>query len=203
MSEMNPLRAVERRAWTLNFQDGLWDIFLGLLFLGGGLRGLTDSLWCYLLVAAGVLTFLVGKPYVTLPRIGRINFGPRRKARMSIVRVAVVAAFICTTAIFFMVVANQGVRSDYLGWFFVFLVTCVFLLMALLMDFNRLYGYTVLIAAFMVITEVYGRPMGDWAQILAGLVPLIIGAILFGRFLHRYPAGNREAVAESMNNGCS
>ena len=203
MSETNPLRAVERRAWTLNFQDGLWDIFLGLLFLGGGLRGLTDSLWCYLLVAAGVLVFLVGKPYVTLPRIGRIQFGPRRKARMNVVRVAVLAAFIGTTVIFVMVVTNQGIRGDYLGWFFAVLVPAVFLLMAYLMDFNRLYGYTVLIAVFMVITEVYGHPMSDWAQTVAGLVPLIIGTVLLGRFLHKYPAGDREAVAESMTNGCS
>lgn len=203
MSETNPLRAVERRAWTLNFQDGLWDIFLGLVFLGGGLRGLTDSLWCYLLVAAGVLVFLVGKPYLTLPRIGRIQFGSRRKARMNVVRVAVVTAFIGTAAIFVMVVTHQGIRGDYLGWFFVFLVPAVFLLMAYLMDFNRLYGYTVLIAVFMMITEVYGHPMGDWAQIVAGLVPLIIGTVLFGRFLHRYPAVDHEPAAESGNHGRS
>ena len=36
MSEMIDLHHVERRAWRLYFQDGLWDIFLGLLFLGWG-----------------------------------------------------------------------------------------------------------------------------------------------------------------------
>ena len=50
MSEMIDLHHVERRAWRLYFQDGLWDIFLGLLFLGTGLRALTGNLWFYLLV---------------------------------------------------------------------------------------------------------------------------------------------------------
>jgi len=67
MSEMIDLHHVERRAWRLYFQDGLWDIFLGLLFLGTGLRALTGNLWFYLLVLAGVLALILGKRWITLP----------------------------------------------------------------------------------------------------------------------------------------
>ena len=86
MSQMINLQDVERRAWTLYFQDGLWDIFFGLLFLGGGLRALTGNLWYYLLVAAGVLVLILGKRWITLPRLGQINTArSARRARTSCV----------------------------------------------------------------------------------------------------------------------
>ena len=36
MSQMMNLKDAERKAWTIHYEDGLWDIFFGLLFLGGG-----------------------------------------------------------------------------------------------------------------------------------------------------------------------
>jgi hypothetical protein len=54
-----------------------------------------------------------------------------------------------------------------------------------------------------VIVELYGHPTSDWAQIVVGLVPLTIGAVLFGRFLHKYPAVDQEAMAKSGNHGGS
>ena len=204
MSETNALQDIERRAWTFNHQDGLWDIFLGLVFLGCGLRGLSDSLWFYLLVAAAVLALLVGKRFVTLPRIGLINFGSRRKARINIVRVAVLAAVIFTAGVItMMAVTSNGISGDFLGWIFVLLVPGVFLLMAYLLDFNRLYGYTVPIAGFMVFAEFFGDPTGAWAQIVAGFIPLTVGTVLFGRFLRDYPIVDHETQTESRTNGLS
>ncbi|MCG6950128.1 MAG: hypothetical protein LJE93_14545 [Acidobacteria bacterium] len=201
MPDNDPIRDIERRAWTLYFEDGLWDIFLGLTFLGGGLRSLTDNLWCYLLVAAGVLVFILGKLLVTAPRVGQIKYGPRRKARLNAVRVAGLAAMIFTAVILVMIVAGADVDRNVVGWIFVFVVSGVFLLMAYFMDFNRLYGYTVLIAAFMVITEIRGDPMAARAQIVAGLVPLTVGTILFARFLRDHPVVHQNAITEDGNHG--
>lgn len=203
MSQMISLQDVERRAWTLYFQDGLWDIFFGLLFLGGGLRALTDNLWFYLLVAAGVLVIILGKRWITLPRLGQIDYSPQRKARTNVVRLVAFGAMIITAVIFVLAVGGADLSGIPVGWIFVLMVPGVFLLMAYMMDFQRLYGYAVLVAIFMVITELYGDPAAAWAQIVAGLVPLTIGIVLLVRFLRRYPVVDEEALAEGGSNGQS
>ena len=96
---------------------------------------------------------------------------------------------------------RADVDRNVVGWIFVFVVSGVFLLMAYFMDFNRLYGYTVLIAAFMVITEIRGDPMAARAQIVAGLVPLTVGTILFARFLRDHPVVHQNAITEDGNHG--
>ena len=37
MTEKVDLRELEKKAWKSTFQDGLWDIYIGLLFMGMGL----------------------------------------------------------------------------------------------------------------------------------------------------------------------
>jgi len=203
MSEMIDLRDVERRAWTLYFQDGLWDIFFGLLFLGGGLRALTDNLWFYLLVAAGILVFILGKRWITLPRLGQIHFSPGRKARTKVVRIVALGAMIVTAVIFILIVTGSDLSGLPLSWLFVIMVPGVFLLMAYMMDFTRLYGYAVLVAVFTVLGEFVGDPAAAWAQIIAGLVPLTVGSFFLIRFLRTYPAVDESTLAEGVDNGRS
>ena len=203
MSQMLDLRDVERRAWTLYFQDGLWDIFFGLLFLGGGLRALTDNLWFYLLVAAGILVFILGKRWITLPRLGQINYGPQRKTRLNVVRLVGFAAMVYTAVVLAMILSGADLNGVPVGWIFVFLVPGVFLLMAYLMNFTRLYGYALLAAVFVVISELYGEPAAAWAQIVAGLVPLAVGIVLLVRFLRRYPVVDEQMLARGGDNGRS
>jgi hypothetical protein len=203
MSEMLDLREVERRAWTLYFQDGLWDIFFGLMFLGGGLRALTGSRWFYLLVAAGILVFILGKRWITLPRLGQINYGPGRRARLNAIRLVGFAAVVYTAVVLAMILSGADLSGIPVGWIFVILVPGVFLLMAYLLDFTRLYGYALLAAAFTVISELYGDPAAAWAQIVAGLVPLVVGIVLLVRFLRAFPVVDEEALARGGDNGRS
>lgn len=200
---MNDLRDVERRAWTLYFEDGLWDIFFGLLFLGGGLRSLTGNLWFYLLIGAGVLILILGKRWITLPRLGQINYSTQRKVRTNVVRLVVLAVMILTVVVYFMGINGAETSDIPIGWVFVFMVPGVFLLMAYMMDFTRLYGYGLLVAGFMIVTELYGDPAAAWAQIAAGLVPSLIGVVLLARFLRRYPVVDEEALAKDGHNDLS
>ena len=203
MSGMLDLRDVERRAWTLYFQDGLWDIFLGLMFLGGGLRSLTDNLWFYLLVLAGVLIFILGKRFITLPRLGQIKYSAGRRARTNVVRVVALGAMIVTAVIFTMAVTGADLAGAPVGWIFAIMVPGVFIVMAYMMDFTRLYFYAILIAVFTISSELYGDPAAAWAQIIAGLLPLLVGIVLLVRFLRTYPAVDEETLARSGDNGRS
>ena len=203
MSDMFNLRHVERRAWRLYFEDGLWDIFLGLLFLGGGLRSLTGNLWYYLLIAAGVLVVILGKRWITLPRLGQIQFSPQRQQRGNVVRIEALVVLLLTAVIFILLVMGVDLSGLPVSWLFVVMVPGIFLLMAYMLDFTRLYGYTVLVAIFTVLGEFVGNPQAAWAQIIAGLVPLAVGIVLLVRFLRRYPVVDEQALARGADNGRS
>ena len=73
--------------------------FLASYFWPAGLRTLTDSLWSYLLVAAGLLLFIYGRKMITLPRLGEIKFGPKRKTRRLTLLILIMVAVALTFAV--------------------------------------------------------------------------------------------------------
>ena len=90
MSEQLNLKQLERRAYRSTFQDGLWDLYLAGLMacLGilGIIEGFRDETWIWLIgytvMVGGVFgLFMLGKKYITLPRLGAVKFGPGRKRR--------------------------------------------------------------------------------------------------------------------------
>ena len=88
MSSQINLKQLERRAFKATFQDGLWDIFLGLLLLqmafGPFLYRLGWSpIWILivmtLFVSIVLLTFSAAKKHIIAPRLGLVQLvtGPQ------------------------------------------------------------------------------------------------------------------------------
>ena len=203
MSQSMSLKDAERRAWTLYFQDGLWDLFFGFLFLAGGLRTLTDSLWAYLLVAAGLLLFIYGRKMITLPRLGEIKFGPRRKARRLVLLILIMVAVAMTFVILLLPVLGVTALGSNAGLLFAVIVPMIFVFMAYLMDFKRLYGYAVLVAIYILLTETVSLQAGAIAQVAAGLVAISIGSWHLFQFLRDYPLPEDEMMSERDADGQS
>ena len=89
--EVLDLKSIEKKVYRSFFEDGFWDIFIGMLLLGFGL-GWTRIIFdimepLYILIISIIwttITFLIyylGKKFITLPRIGTVKFGQKRKAR--------------------------------------------------------------------------------------------------------------------------
>ncbi len=89
MQRNTDLLELEKRAFRSMFQDGMWDIFLGLLFcqfaiapllndLGLGDLGSSVVFLPPLLGAAFLLKY--GKKHITAPRLGFVQFAERRKS---------------------------------------------------------------------------------------------------------------------------
>lgn len=95
---------IERRAWAANFQDGLWDVFLGLLLLALGVYALlsdvgfvSDPVRFLIFVgleAVAIVLPLVVRKYVTEPRLGRVRYSPARRVRVSNARIVVFIRFL-------------------------------------------------------------------------------------------------------------
>jgi len=206
MSQNISLKEAERKAFRSTFQDGLWDIYLGLLLLNMGLGlmlGGTDvsMVWTAVILLAFallvMLAFWAGKKFVTAPRIGLVRFGPARKAKVK--KISVILSLSVLVGVILLVI-GQVVGNDLAewvswGWIIpagVFGVNAivVFSLGAYFLDFYRAYVYGWLYAlafpASIMLAE-YADITFPFAYFVSAGIMVLIGGVLFLRFLRDYP----------------
>jgi len=212
MSQNINLRELERKAWKSVFQDGLWDIYLGLLLLAMAVWallsdvGFSESLGMAIYIGLEVLAILVllaGKKMITVPRMGRVKFGPRRKAKLNWVRVVLFISILVGAGVFVAGLAIGTNRTEGLNTAF-FLAAAwmvnaivVFSLGAYFLDFNRLYLIGVMYA-LPVPFDIMFRKFADidlsfLAFGVPAMVILIVGLVMLVRFLRDYPLLPEEA----------
>ena len=212
MSQNINLKELERKAWRSFYQDGLWDIFLGLLLLAMAISALLSDIGAsepvqlgimIALEALAILVLFVGKRRITVPRIGRVRFGPKRKRRLSKVRVVLAISVLVGAALFVAGPVLTGKLSRSMTFEFIlpagWVVNClvVFSLMAYFLDFSRLYLIGVLYA-LAVPLDIMQRELSsiDLTFVAFGFpaaVILLMGAVVFTRFLRKYPLSAGEA----------
>lgn len=206
MSHTINLKEIERKAFRSTFQDGLWDIYLGLLLLVMGVGPVLYNigvpvLWILLtMIALAMLTlvaFRTGKKLITVPRMGLVEFGSKGKARKK------KAAIVFTISIFVGIILFIGALVMYssslgrqnLGLAIAIVgslgLIIVFGLGAYFLEFERLYLIGVLYALplplLILVDKLFGVDLGFWSTALPASIILIIGMVIFLRFLHNYP----------------
>ena len=217
MSHTIDLKELEKKAYRSFFEDGIWDIYLGLMLLviGGGpaLLALGASvMWAASapLAAAvlGMLIFYGGKKHLTVPRLGAVQFGAAR--RLGRKKTSLVLACSALVGVALLVLAATRSLSS-LGLAgvptvaIIFAANClvVFGLGAYYLDFGRLYVYGLLYAVpfplAVVLAERWSAAAGFIVAYALSAAPMmLVGSILLVRFLRRYavpaqPELNREA----------
>jgi hypothetical protein len=206
MSHTIDLKELERKAYRSFFEDGIWDIYLGLLLLamGGGPALLAlgaPVVWAAIapltVVVLGMLVFFGGKKYLTVPRLGAVQFGPARTQRRK--KTSVVLA--CSVVVGIALLALSATRSlPSLGLAgvptvaIIFAANCVivFSLGAYYLDFSRLYIcgllYAVPFPLAVVLAERWSPAAGFLVAYALSAGPMIlVGLILLVRFLREYP----------------
>lgn len=213
MSQRIDLKEIERKAWRSFYQDGLWDIFLGLLLLAMAISALLSDIGAsepvqygimIALEALAILVLFVGKRLITVPRMGRVKFGPKRRRRLSKVSVILAISVLAGVVLF---VAAQAVRGNLLEWMtleFIFpagwMVNClvVFGLMAYFLDFSRLYVigvmYAIAVPLDILQREFTSIDLTFAAFGVPAAVILLMGAVVFARFLRDYPLPTEGAL---------
>ena len=89
------LKKIEKKSWTVYFQDGLWDIYMGMLMLVIGINIFIDNEWFTWLMIAPILLIILGKRFITTPRLGRVRFGSERQKKRIAVFIVIALAVIC------------------------------------------------------------------------------------------------------------
>jgi uncharacterized membrane protein len=207
------LTDIEKKAYRSTFQDGIWDIFLGLILLILAVlallsnRGMPEGQQMTVLIvlqAVALAVFIGGKKCITVPRMGFVKFGPQRKAKIKKSRIVLLASVVAGMVVF--LVALLAMRSSSAGpsrlmnfmplaW--VVNAIIVFSLLAYYLDCPRLYAYGVLFALpvpfDMAIKKFAGVNLSPVTFAVPATFMLAIGAVLLVRFLRKYPRSAEEA----------
>jgi hypothetical protein len=212
MSQDINLKELERKAWRSVFQDGLWDIYLGLLLMALAIYALlsktklpeAQQMVIYIgLMALSMLVLWAGKRFITLPRMGRVKFGPRGKTRRR--KAAVLLAISVLVGALVSIVTSLGLKgnlSDGLplhlvvpaAWALNMLV--LFSLGAYFLDYDRLYLigvlYALAVPLLIWLDEFAGIKLGFIALAVPAGIILIVGLVVLVRFLRDYPLPAEE-----------
>ena len=193
------------------FEDGLWDMLLGGVFILLGIYPVTRSLLgpvLNLFLFFGVLALLIAaasyaRRVFSVPRMGivRLNRGPLTTVARITLFVVTLSLVLATPFMTHLVeqpaLAGAATRVSRLSGdiFFAALIIGSFTLFAHFTGVPRLYSYGWLLglgnlasAALML----YAGSTFNWPLALAGLIIVLIGATLFRRFMRRYPVPTQD-----------
>jgi hypothetical protein len=200
------LDALERKVWMRYFEDGINDLYLGMLLLlmGAGLfapeKDTLPTNHILLLATIGLLVcagYFLAKRFITYPRIGMVKFGPRAKVRQKRATVLLSLSALVGLALFviFMLSASGGlgITAPDILYPVAWSVNCllVFGLTGYFWGQNRLYLIAVLYALPLPLLIGFRQILGANIGFLAFAVPatpiVVIGAVLLIRFIRNYP----------------
>ena len=217
MSTQLNLKEIERKAFRSTYQDGLWDIYLGLvvvcmsLFLYRPANGYSPVnlvlLGLAFILAYGI--FWAGKRFITLPRMGQVRFGPARKRKKTtltitlglLVLIQVIVLGLTTQAwldpevsakvnTFLKTRDLMDLAVAVLGSFF---VGTGIILPAYFSDFPRGYYIALMMSLAVFLMIFLNQPV--YPIIIGGLI-VLPGLALFVRFLKTYPLPGQDASYE-------
>jgi len=201
------LKAIEMKAWLSTFQDGLWDIYLGILMVSDAVgtflndAGAADSVRIPSYVSVmvlGMILFVAGKLFVTAPRMGRVKFAPQRKARSMRV-ILIIGITMLIMGVLFWTGQLRSARGEppiippgvIPTLIIIVFIVGVFSLLAASWGLKRMYLYGVLVAmpeiAGLVLGQAAGIDPGFITPAVSASIMLTIGVIIFIRFLRAYP----------------
>jgi len=214
MSQEFDLKQIERKAFRSTYQDGLWDIYIGLVVVSMAIYMYHPedgySGWNIIIFLAGYglasLIFWTGKKFITLPRMGQVKFGPIRKKRGLYLGIALGVIVLINIGLVLLTMlgwANPEQAASLnaflleRGWMDIavalvgsLLVGTSMILMAYFNDFPRGY-YIASMASLAVFLMIWlNQPI---FPIILGLLIILPGVVLLIRFLSKYPLPQQEA----------
>lgn len=217
MNAQLDLKELERKAFRSTYQDGIWDIYFGVIvicmsiFIYRPASGYSpmNILLALAAMAVAYSLFWAAKKYITLPRMGQVRFGPQRKRRrliLILVMSGVVLVQVGFLAFQLLAWANPEVGAKFNSFLLdrdvmdlaVAAVGALFVgpsmvLVAYFIDYTRGYYIAFLIALAVFLMIYLNRPI---YPIIIGVLIAIPGLVLFVRFLQKYPLHRDEVAHE-------
>ncbi len=195
------LKELECQAFRSIYQDGLWDLYFGLIVicksifvyrLASGYSPLNIVL-ALSAMAVSYSLFWTGKKYVTLPRMGQVQFGAQRQKRkrtMMIVLSVVVMIQVVLVSFQLLAWANPEVGDRFRS-----LIPNRNVIDLIVASVRALIvGPSMILFALPIFLMIYlNHPI---YPIIIGTLIALPGLVLFVRFLQKYPLRRMEKPRE-------
>jgi len=217
MIEKINLKEIERKAYRSFFQDGIYDVVWGIMLIGFGLSpllkniGLARPLNIVVFPILALVILLVGKKYITTPRLGVVKFGPKRKSdKQKMWKLASIIMLI--QIILILLIKNEAFSS--LGEMhksnsIIPLIVSLFLvtfsaIIAHFLGFPRFFLFGLMMAisypAAGILYKYIGAPLDGLIPFcISGLILVFYGIVLLIRFLKKYPKSELEVSHVKKN----
>jgi hypothetical protein len=208
MSTQLNLKEIERKAFRSTYEDGLWDIYFGLIvicmsiFIYRPASGYspTNIILALLAMSVAYSLFWAAKKYITVPRMGQVRFGDIRKKKKT--TMTVFLSFVVLVQLILLGLTTLGwLDHEVSAWVNGFLksqdlmdltvaligsliVVSGMTLTAYFSDFPRGYFIAAMMALAVFLMIYLNQPA---YPILIGTLMIIPGTVLFFRFLKKYP----------------
>lgn len=188
MAQDKDLKKIERNALMTYFQDGWWDILLGLFLLGWGLGMLTDTagyvgIW---FVPAYWITWSL-KRRLTQPRIGYVKVTREKKTLSWLLIAGVVVLFIGVIAYLLTI---SGSAPIFIKGFFMFIFGAIIAGLAGAIAYwwlaKRWYAYAALILLGVASYQWMDFSL-PFSFIIPGSLIILSGLVVLTRFLQNNP----------------
>jgi hypothetical protein len=198
VAEVINLKEIQRKVYMSFFQDGLWDIFLGLFILGWGLTILTEIPYLAGAFFISIYFTIWGvKKRLTYPRIGYVKFSESSRRRIT-ARFAVLGVVVLLVGVMMAVLWGIGARpqwlADYLPLVFNGMLAAIVCFVAYWARLSHFYLHAALIFLGAVLHLWLGIRW-EFGFIGAGSIIVLIGLGILISFLRKYP----KMVEETRN----
>ena len=199
------LKELERKAFKSTFEDGVWDIYLGLMLLPMVfwllLVAQRDELAAWAVVftfgffAVPLILFRATKKHLVVPRLGVVRFGTerqRKRKKLGLVLALSVlgtAVLVSITAFSLFPTFDNLPEWAFLVGLFGAKIVLVFSLIAYYLDFSRayLYGWFYALAVVNLFTQIDAGAGVPLLPVLFAMIMMGVGAVLLIRFLRTHP----------------
>jgi len=197
MKDAIDLEAVERKAFKSQYEDGIMDIFLGALLIILGVfisLDMNDNPYSTVifisLEALAIISLILMKRMITVPRIGKVKFSVRRNNRR--LRVTVVLGLSVISGFVLMALVTVGFNSvSMIALFWATNCILVFFLMAYFLGHEGFILTGVMYAVSLSSLELVNSHLDSYRydylhMMIPGMVIVIYGMLQLHAFLKKY-----------------
>jgi hypothetical protein len=204
MNEKIDLKKVEKQTYRFTFTDGIYDIAYGSLIffiaIAPILREILYPSYIIFMILPVSLIIVLGKRFITVPRIGIVKFNQSRTKSRNIIGLLI--AILVPVTVVMVVLTFLGVYNIRVGGYIVPVGAGLFALILLstiayIMDYPHFYLYAVSIGLGIPLATLLKPILGDPLHYLisfgiSGTLILLYGIITLIKFIKKYPISHEE-----------